>query len=215
MPVFDISVPIHPAMHVYPGDAAVELSQTASISRGDLFNTSRLAFTAHCGTHVDAPRHILPNGLTVDELPLDVLVGKAVVVALPDEPVVTASALARARIPDGTERVLLKTRNSELWRREGFQRGFAYLTPEAAQYLVARRVRLVGIDYLSIEGYGVAPPQTHWALLRHGVVVVEGLDLSGVEPGEYTLACLPLRVRGADGAPARAALTKEKSSGNV
>lgn len=209
MQIFDISVPIHPSMHVYPGDAAIEVGQTSSIEKGAYFNTSRLAFTSHCGTHVDAPRHVTRSGVSVDELPLDVFMGKALVVGLPDEPLITTASLGRARIPEGTARLLLKTRNSGLWRREGFQKDFAYLTEDAASYLVARKVRLVGVDYLSVEGFGVTPPRTHWALLRHGVVVIEGLDLSGVAPGEYTLACLPLRVRGADGAPARAVLMRE------
>lgn len=206
MEYFDISVPIRPGMPVYEGDPPVVVERVASIAAGDGLNLSRIAFGLHTGTHVDAPGHFIDGAPGADELPLDALVGPARVV---DATGVTGDidevTLAELLIPQRTERILLKTRNSRLWGRGSFSADFAGLTRGAAEELVRRGVRLVGIDYLSIAP-ATDPAPTHVALLRANVVILEGLDLRSIDPGEYMLACLPLRVAGADGAPARAVL---------
>jgi arylformamidase len=201
MEIFDVSVPIRPGMVTYPGDPAVRLERVASIAEGDVCNLSRLDFGVHSGTHVDAPLHFVDGATAAEALPLDVLVGPARVLDLTGvEGEIGAEALAGR---DLGERVLLKTRNSELWAREEFVEDHVALGAEAARALVAAGVRLVGIDYLSIGDEGA-----HHALLEAGVVVVESLDLRRVEPGDYELVCAPLKLAGSDGAPARALLIR-------
>jgi len=163
--------------------------------------------SCHTGTHVDAPHHFLNNGITVDDLSLDLLVGRAYVLYLPDVSMITASALMQADIPPRTRRLLFKTRNSQLWadNNREFQTDYVALSVDAAELLVDRNVKLVGIDYLSIAPYKMST-QVHSILLDAGMVIIEGLDLSRVSQGRYTLHCLPLKLGGADGAPARAIL---------
>lgn len=207
MRIFDISIPISTDMPVYPGDPAVTIEPVLQISKGDLANVSRLSFGNHTGTHVDPPVHFVPGGRTVDQLDLDALYGPAVVVdMLPVEKVITAGDLDRAKLPPRTQRMLFKTRNSELWDKSGFQKDFVAFSPDAAGWLVAHGVRLVGIDYLSAEAYGAPQPLAHRTLLGAGVVIVEGLNLANIAPGDYTLACLPIKIKNGDGAPARAIL---------
>ena len=201
MEIIDVSVPIRPGMVTYPGDPAVRLERVASIARGDVCNLSRLDFGVHSGTHVDAPLHFVDGGPAVEALPLDVLVGPARVLDLTRvEREVGADDLAGVELP---ERVLLKTRNSELWARAEFVEDHVALGSEAAQALVAAGVRLVGIDYLSI-----GDEEAHHVLLGAGVVAVEGLDLRRVDPGDYELVCAPLKLVGSDGAPARTFLIR-------
>jgi arylformamidase len=197
MRIIDISVPVRPGMVTYPGDPEVRLERVATIADEGV-NISRLDFGVHTGTHVDAPVHFLEGTDGTDRLPLEVLNGACVVIAaerLDEE--------AAAAVPQGTERVLFKTPNSELWALDSFPDEFERLDGAAATVLVERGVRLVGVDYLS-----VGDEEAHTTLLGAGVVPVEGLDLRQVEPGEYELYCLPLRLVGADGAPARAILVK-------
>jgi arylformamidase len=196
--IIDISVPLREGMVTYPGDPVVRLERAASIADGDVVNLTRLDFGLHSGTHVDAPVHFIDDGTGVDEIPLEALVGPCHVVEVPD---LSASSVATA--PEGAERVLFKTPNSELWSRDEFSEDFAMLDGAAATLLVERGVRLVGVDYLS-----VGDEAAHRALLGAGVVPVEGLDLRGVEPGRYELVCLPIHIVGADGAPARAILVE-------
>lgn len=202
----DVSVPLRDGMVVYEGDPPAHIERVAQIAHGDMANITRLDIGAHTGTHLDAPVHFLPDGAGVDRLPLDVLIGPAMVADLTGlSGDVDAAALARLDLPSGTERLLLKTPNSRLWARDEFSWDFAGVADDAARELVSRGVRLVGIDYLSIGPSG-DPAPAHRTLLGAGVVVVEGLDLRAVEPGSYELVCLPLRIAGADGAPARALL---------
>jgi arylformamidase len=163
--------------------------------------------SCHTGTHVDAPHHFLNNGKTVDNLSLDLLIGRAYVLYLPDINMITASILMDAEIPPRTRRLLFKTRNSDYWANgnKEFQTDFVGLSVDAAELLVDRNVKLVGIDYLSIAPYKMSTP-VHTILLNAGMVVIEGLDLSQVSQGRYTLHCLPLKLGGADGAPTRAIL---------
>jgi arylformamidase len=199
MAMIDISVPLREGMVTYPGDPVVKLERAASIADGDVVNLTRMDFGLHSGTHVDAPAHFIDGADGVDRVPLDALVGPCEVVEAPD-----LSRASAARAPEGAVRVLFKTPNSELWARDDFAEEFARLDGHAARLLVERGVRLIGVDYLS-----VGDEEAHNILLRAGVVPVEGLDLRGVEPGSYELICLPLRVVGADGAPARAVLIRD------
>jgi arylformamidase len=201
----DVTVPIHPGMVVYDGDPPVEVTAALSLDRGDPANVSRMALGSHTGTHVDAPAHFVRGGAGVDRLPLDVLLGPASVLACPPGPIGAATVAGPAR---RGERLVLKTGNSALWRRETFAADYQALTLDAARTLVEAGVGLVAIDYLSIEPFGAPGHPVHRCLLEAGVVVLEGLDLSGVEAGRYELCCLPLRIRDGDGAPARALLRK-------
>jgi arylformamidase len=207
MKTYDISIPITPTMPTYPGDPPVSIVPEKQIAKGDRSNVSRLSLGNHTGTHVDPPVHFVPGGKTVDQLDLNVLYGPARVVDMTHvERVITARDLECARIPKRAARVLLRTRNSSLWERAGFQKDFVALAPDAAQWLVDRGVKLIGIDYLSVEAFGAREPQTHRTLLGAGIIVVEGLNLREIAPGNYTLICLPLKIQNGDGAPARAIL---------
>lgn len=205
MKIHDVSVALHSGLAVYPGDPSIDLGLVQSVARGDPANVSLLRLGTHSGTHVDAPTHLFAGARGVDDLPLETLIGSARVVEVGPGPVIGPDDL-RAAVPPAAERVLLKTGSSRLWRRPGFQRDYAYLSAEAARWLAGSGVRLVGIDYLSVERPDAERLEVHEVLLRAGVVVLEGLDLDGVAPGGYTLVCLPLKLRGADGAPARAVL---------
>lgn len=205
MKIYDVSLPISPDLPVWPGDPAVVLEQVSSMDAGAHDNISRLACGVHTGTHVDAPHHFLNDHRTVESLALDILVGPALVLQIPDAvTVVDASVLEKAAIPAGTLRLLLKTSNSSLWERgeKEFFTGFVGISADGADWLVQHGLKLVGIDYLSVAPYHQSIP-THRALLAAGIIIVEGLDLSGVQPGTYTLYCLPLKLVGSDGAPAR------------
>lgn len=203
----DISMPIYSGMVVWPGDSVVQVERTLFLERGDPFNLTHCSFTAHTGTHMDAPRHFLREGAPMDALALDAVLGPCRVIEVHDE-----EAVRTAELPDSLqrgERVLFKTHNSSRYiNSQRFYENFVYVSKEAAQALVAAGVQTVGIDYLSVGGFHHDTAETHLILLGAGIWIIEGLDLSAVEPGRYELACLPLRLVGADGAPARAALRK-------
>ena len=202
MEIIDVSVPIHPGMVTYPGDPAVRIERVSAIADGAVANLSRLDFGAHSGTHVDAPVHFVDGAPSAESLPLEVLIGRARVVdATAVDRQLDEAALAELD-PRG-DRILFKTRNSELWARDEFADDFVSLTADGAAFLLARGVRLVGIDYLSI-----GDEAAHLALLRAGVVTIEGLDLRQVDAGEYRLVCAPLKLVGSDGAPARVLLLR-------
>lgn len=205
MKVYDISVPVRPGMIVYAGNPGVELERVDSIPDGAHANVSRLALGVHTGTHVDAPLHFIEGAPGSESLELGPLIGRAVVVdATSAEGGLDERTLAGLDIPAGAERVLLKTTNGRLWERDTFSRDFIRLTGDGARYLIGRGVRAVGIDFLSI-----GDEAAHRELLGAGVTPLEGLDLRAVEPGEYLLVCLPLRLEGSDGAPARAVLIRD------
>lgn len=211
MPIFDISVGIDSTRTpVYTGDPGIEIVQHAAIARGDAANVSLLRFGAHTATHVDAPAHFIEGARKVAELSLDELVGRARVVRVPDDTRAIAAGDVLELVPPGTERVLFKTQNSAFWatHRGEFQEDFTYIDGEGARALVERGVRLVGIDYLSVEKFRSENFETHLTLLARGVIIIEGLDLSAAGEGEYELICLPLKITGGagDGAPARAIL---------
>ncbi|RME88381.1 MAG: cyclase family protein [Anaerolineae bacterium] len=208
MTIYDISLPISPELPVWPGDAPIVIEQVEAMDAGAPANVSRLSAGAHIGTHVDAPHHFLNDGRTVESLPLDVLTGPAYVVHFPDDlDDITAAALEAASIPTGTSRLLFRTRNSALWARRvpDFRKDYVAVTADGAEWLVAHGVRLVGADYLSVAPFR-DPGPTHRILLGAGVVVIEGVNLWDVPEGEYELYCLPLKLIGCEGAPARAIL---------
>ena len=204
MRVIDVSVPIRTGMVTYPGDPTVKLERWSSIADGAVANLSRLDFGVHSGTHVDAPLHFIDGAPAAEQLPLEPLIGRARIVDATAADVLDAETLSGLDGVSG-ERVLFKTRNSELWAGDSFADDFVSLREDGARLLIDRGVRLVGIDYLSIGDEGA-----HHALLGAGVVAIEGLDLRGVDPGEYTLVCAPLKLVGSDGAPARALLLDQK-----
>ena len=211
MKIFDISLPISPKLPVWPGDPVIELERVESMDEGAHANVSKLSASVHIGTHVDAPHHFLNDGRTVEQLPLDVLTGPCYVVQLPDGvEAITAEALGGMSLPTNIKRVLFGTSNSRFWSRAEttFQEDFVAVTEDGAAWLVQHGIRLVGVDYLSVAPFGDSAP-THRRLLEAGVVVVEGLDLSAVPRGFYELYCLPLKLRGSDGAPARAILVQK------
>jgi arylformamidase len=196
---------------VWPGDPAVVLERIRSISAGDASNDSRIACSVHSGTHVDAPAHFIENGGTVDQLDLGTLIGPATVLEIPHVSIVTAEILEKAFLPGGVQRLLIKTRNSTLWDdpHHRFHPGFAALSAEAAGWIVEKGIRLVGVDYLSVQRFKDTEPLTHRILLQAGVIIIESLDLRNVHPGEYSFVCLPVKLAGSDGAPARAVLLAE------
>jgi len=211
MPIYDISVAISPeTTPTYPGDPGIEVVSWAALARGDAANVTLLRFGAHTATHLDAPAHFIEHATQVSALPLEVLIGEARVVELGDEVQAIEASHVAAHVPEGTARVLFKTRNSNFWLDDGkaFREDFTHLTPEGARALDERGVRLVGIDYLSVEKFKSETFETHTTLLSSGVVIVEGLDLRGVAAGVYELICLPLKIAAGsgDGAPARAIL---------
>lgn len=209
MPIYDVTVPIFNELPTWPGDPAVEISDWRSLP-GGAANVSMLNFGAHTATHVDAPAHFIENAGKVEDLDLEVLIGEADVVAVPEDVHAIDEAFVLDNCAPGAQRILFKTRNSAFWSEPHFEfhEDFTYLDLEAAQTLVQRGLKLVGIDYLSIEKFNSPNHETHEALLSHGVVILEGLNLSEVPAGRYELICLPLRLRSnlGDGAPARVVL---------
>jgi arylformamidase len=205
--VWDVSVKDEPGMHIYPGDPAIEVRRVRAIADGDAANLTHLALGAHTGTHVDAPAHFIDGAPTLEQIGLDRFVGPATVVDLRGRAVVDAAALREHDLPEGGI-VLCKTDNSMLWERQEFQTGFTYLTRDAAEHLIARGVKTIGMDYLSIERFGSTTFEVHKLLLGRGILIIEGLDLRAVTAGRYTLVCLPLKLHGVDGAPARAILLR-------
>jgi arylformamidase len=203
--IFDLTVPLSRQLPTYPGDPAFQVEPAYSIQDGHPCNVSRLTLGSHAGTHVDAPYHFIESGGRVDELPLEILTGKARVVSVPAREAVERQDLENLDLRDDL-RVLFKTRNSGQLRQAEFRPDFVYLTADAAAYLVQVGIKLVGWDYLSLDKFGNQEFPAHHALLGASVIIVEGLDLSQVETGEYELTCLPLKLAGGDGAPARVVL---------
>ena len=210
MTLYDISLPISEDLPVWPGDPKIELKKVSQIDDGEMANVTHISACVHIGTHVDAPDHFLGNGQTVENLPLDLLVGPVHVVELAPDLQISAEDLQKAGIPKGTERLLIKTANSRFWTEDlnEFREDFIALDADAASHLVDLGIKVVGVDYLSVAPFN-DPAPTHRILLEAGVLIIEGLNLSGIEPGQYTLLCLPLKIKGSDGAPARVLLQKD------
>jgi len=204
--IYDISVPIRSGGLVYPGNPEIDITLQQAVAKGASANVSTIRFGSHTGTHADAARHFFDDGQPVDKIPLERLIGPARLVSFSDDVRSVGAGELRKHKLNGHKRVLLRTRNSALLSRNDFVRDYTYLAPDGAQYLVDQGVELVGIDYLSIEQFHSGHHRTHRTLLERSVVIVEGLDLSAPPSGEYHFICLPLRIEGCDGAPARAVL---------
>lgn len=207
MKLYDISINLHEGMVTWPGDPEVKIDWVARIGKDSDANISALSYGLHTGTHIDVPKHFLDDGWDMDSLDLGVLLGECVVVQVPDDCDLIRREDLEALEIGAFERVLFKTRNSQTWPKDAvaFDEGFVALGTSGADYLVEKGCKLVGIDYLSIAPFN-DPPTTHLRLLEAGVVILEGLDLSDVEPGRYELICLPIKLKGREGAPARAVL---------
>jgi arylformamidase len=202
----DVTVTIRSGMVHWPGDEDVVIERTQDLDRGDPYNMSRVSMGLHAGTHMDAPLHFDREGPSIDEMPLSATVGPARVIEILDPAAIKPSELAAHAIRAG-ERILFKTSNSgHVWESDAFVEDYVYLSAEAARYLAEKGVLAVGVDYLSVGPYGEDASEIHLVLLEAGIWIIEGLDLSGVEPGDYELVCLPLKVARGDGAPARAIL---------
>lgn len=204
MVIHDITIPLFPGMVSYPGDPPFQSEPVYSIDK-DGYGLSMLSMGSHCGTHLDAPSHCLTGGGSVDRIPLELLIGAARVI----EVAAAGSILPDHLIPKGIregERILFKTRNSGLLKDPMFQPEYTYLSSEAAEYLAAKKVQLVGIDYLSIDDSTSSAYSSHTILLSGNSAVLEGLDLSEVNEGDYFLVALPLKIRDCDGSPVRAVL---------
>jgi arylformamidase len=206
MKIYDVTVAIGPKTPIYAGDPPAAVESAKRLAGGDSANVSKLAFGAHTGTHVDAPNHFIEGTRRVDQLDLNKLIGPCRVIRVADD-VQTIEPEHFDNI-EGIERVIFKTKNSEFWNETEFHSDFAHLSPAAAEKLVENGVKLVGIDYLSIERFHSGDHAVHKAFLSKEIVILEGLDLREVEPGDYELICLPLKYEGGegDGAPARTVL---------
>ena len=212
MRLVDVSLPIGPDLLMWPGDPLVEVLPRRQMANGDAANVSEVRMGTHTGTHVDPPEHYVPGTAGIDQVPLEILLGRCVVADArglsgplgPDE-------LEGLNVPDGVERLLLKSDNSEIWRRlpAAFPEEYVCLSPSGARWVVERGIRMVGVDFLSVEEKGSPGHPTHVELLSNGVVIVEGLDLGLVEPGVLTVAVLPLKIVDGDGGPARAILMQD------
>lgn len=208
----DVTAPIYHGMTSWPSDPPVEISQHKCIGKnGHSNNVALLKMGSHTGTHIDAPRHFLKDGMTIDAMSPELMVGPVNVIQIKDPVAVGASELKAQGIRAG-QRIILKTRNSSIqWWNKEFNKNFIYLTLEAAEFLASRRVKLVGIDYLSVGGYKHEDAaKVHKALLGRGICIVEGLALCHVRPGYYDIMCLPMKVWQGDGAPARVLLCKKR-----
>lgn len=207
MRIHDISLPLYPGMVEYPGDPPFALELQNSLSGKDGFNLCSLALGSHCGTHLDAPFHYFPEGPTVDKIPLEDLMGPVKVIEVAgDVESILPKHLEGKSIGEG-DRILFKTRNSKLLRKERFEPDFIFLSPEASEYLARKKVKLVGIDYLSIDGFSSENSPSHKILLAENIVILEGLDLANVPEGDdYVLLALPLKIIDCDGSPVRAVL---------
>ena len=205
----DISVPLHSGMISWPGDPEVTISRVVDQSDGHEATISRLDMGAHTGTHMDAPLHFLQDSPGMEAMPLNAVIGPCRVVELTDKKCVSEESLA-PHSPQRGERLILKTRNSrKRWWETSFNKNFVYISAEAAHYLARCEISSIGIDYLSVGGYYKDGVETHQALLKAGIWIMEGLDLTQVQPGNYNLICLPLKISGGDGAPARAVLVAD------
>jgi len=205
MKIHDVSVVLRPGMPVWPGEPGLEISRIKTIKDGTGANVSAIKTGCHIGTHIDAPLHFVEKGNSIEELSLDLFVGRVRVFLITAGRCIGRKELEPLGI-EGGQRVIFKTSNSDLWEKESFETEFVFITEEAARFLVDVGVKTVGIDYLSVEQYGVENSPTHHILLGSGIGVIEGLDLREVDEGEYELFCLPLKLAGADGSPARVIL---------
>lgn len=202
----DISVPLYTGMVHWPDNPPVEIERAMDMNKGAVCNVSKLSMGAHTGTHMDAPLHFFNDGRSIDTMPLSATLGRARVIEIRDTESIKPDELKPHNIQLG-ERILFKTINStHYWSRDEFVKDFVYISHEAAQFLAKAGIQTVGVDYLSVGGYSKDGPETHHALLGAGIWIIEGLNLANVRAGSYDLICLPIKMKGSEGAPARAIL---------
>ncbi len=202
----DVTVALHDGMPHWPGDPSCHIKKVVSMDDGAVCNLTHLSLSAHTATHMDAPRHFIRDGQTMEQMPLEAVIGRCRVIELDVEDQITAKDLKGCRLKAGS-RILFKTRNSaQSWQRPDFDKNFVSIRKDAAQFLVDRGVLTVGVDYLSIGGFEKDGVETHQIMLGAGIWVIEGLNLSAIQPGNYEMICLPLKIAGADGAPCRVVL---------
>ena len=202
----DVSVTVRHGMPHWPDNPPIVMQRPMELLRGHACNLSHLAMGVHTGTHIDAPVHFIHQAAGVDEMPLAATMGPARVIEIADPRVITADELRGHSLQAG-ERVLFRTANSpRCWQADRFVEDFVYISEQAAEHLAETRVRTVGVDYLSVGGYHADGAKIHRILLSAGIWIIEGLDLSAVRAGRYELICLPVKLHGSDGAPARALL---------
>jgi len=211
--IIDISVSLKEGMPVWPGSLRPNFKQVFSHKKGDLWTQTEIHMDLHTGTHIDSPLHRIKGGITIGKLPLDAMMGPALVAFLPKVKAITAKDLENLNLPKGTTRLLFKTSNSNFWSKQkiGFQKKFVALTSDGAQWLVDHKIKLIGNDYLSVGVFtdtGEIQAEVHRILLERGVILLEGLNLSGVKPGVYQLICLPIKFTNAEASPVRAVLVK-------
>jgi arylformamidase len=203
--LFDVSLSIEPDMVTWPSDPKVEIELYKDLNKGDSSTVSMMKLGSHTGTHIDAPLHMIKGGKSVDELDLELLYGKVLVVEIKDKKSIKRKEIEAIDL-NGISRIIFKTRNSEIFPKGKFDEEFVYLEPETAEYLVENGTRLVGVDAPSIDGYKCKDHPTHQVLMANSVVIIELLDLSRVKNGMFRLIALPLKIKGGDGAPARVVL---------
>jgi arylformamidase len=209
MNLIDITLTLSEKLPTWPGDPKIKLKKISRIQDGADANVTALSMAVHAGTHIDAPHHFVDDGYSAEDIPLDLMVGPATVIELPVRETITRQDLEQAGIPAHSKRLLLKTPNSRLWEEKDyrFKEDFIALGADAAEYLVERGTTLVGVDYLSVAPFD-NPAPTHQTLLKAGILIIESLNLSKVNAGDYSLLCLPLKIAGSDGAPARVLLMR-------
>jgi arylformamidase len=204
--LFDISVPLKSGMVHWPGDPDVIIKRNSDMNEGEDANTSIISMSNHTGTHMDAPLHFIKGGMSLDDLPLEAVIGKARLIEVADTDVIEAKHLEEKGISAG-ERIIIKTRNSDIkWWEMDFLDKYVYLSEDAAAYLADKKIRTLGVDYLSIGGKDINTKETHDHILGAGIWVIEGLKLDEVMPGNYELIALPLKLVNGDGAPCRVVL---------
>ena len=207
MKLIDVSVPLDAGLPTYPNNTPFSLEPVKRLARGDSSNVSTLHMSAHTGTHVDAPRHFFDNGPGTEALPLEMLIGRTRVIEVVTRGGIAADDFSRIDLSEDV-RLLIKTHNSRLWASPEFHADYVGVTESAARHLVDHGIKVLGVDYLSVEKFRTPGAPAHHVLLGAGTIVIEGLNLADVDPGFYDMICLPLRIVGADGAPARVVLRK-------
>ena len=206
----DVSVPLHTGMVHWPTDPSVRIERIADMNQGAVCNVSKVEMCAHVGTHMDGLNHFIKDGAPLDTVPFDAVIGPCRIIEIKDTDSVKRDELKKHNLRKG-ERILLKTRNSKRqWWDEDFDTRFIHISKDAAQHMVERDIRTIGIDYLSVGGYERDGVECHQVLLGAGVWIIEGLNLTKVRPGKYDLICLPVKIRNSDGAPARAILRSRR-----
>jgi arylformamidase len=204
----DVTVPVRNGMVHWPGDPEYQIRQVLDQRNGDICTLSCIGMSVHTGTHMDAPRHFLQGAATMEKMPIDATIGPARVISISDPVAIRRPELEQHDLQPG-ERILIKTANSaKSWNSDAFDEDYIYIARDAAEYMAERRIRTIGVDYLSVGGFRQDMVETHQTILREEIWIIEGLNLSAVERGSYELVCLPLRLVGSDGSPARAVLRK-------